>query len=139
MTFDFEPGLCHLTGGIDHRAAVQGLERRVDFAKPLVDVIKRLLRLCILGFQAVVFVAQRFARRTLVVGQVDGRARQLPQPLQMAVGEVHGDLDPLPPPGGDGLGHGLELLADEASRTGSCSQPAPACAAQIRCLVFFSS
>ena len=110
---DEGPGPGHLLGRIGHGTAIEGLQRLFDLTEALVDLVGKLVSLGIFGLEPVVFVAQRFAGRAFLLGQIDRGADEFPQSVIMTIGEGHGDLDPFPALGSDGLGLGLELLADE--------------------------
>ena len=122
---DESAGAADLFGIERNRAIVEGGERRLDLAEPLIDLLGELVGLRIGFLQPVHLGLQGVARGLLLLGERDLLAAKLPQAIGVAVGEVGRDLDPLPALGADRLGSIFELVRRPAGRASatSCSQP----------------
>lgn len=77
-------------------ALIEGGQRRLDLAEPLVHRVGQLVRILILGDETIVLLGERRNRRLLLGGQVDRRAGERAQPGSDAVGQAYRRLDPLP-------------------------------------------
>ena len=108
---------------IGDRAILEGGERRLDLAEPLVDFVRELVGALVFGFELGVFGVQRVDRRLLLGRQFGRRAFEFAQAMGMAVRETRRrDLDPLPALGGDLLRLRLQLLGDQAVEQGQTSR-----------------
>ena len=121
---DEDAGAGDLGRIVDDRPIVEGGERRLDLAEPLVDLVRQFVGVLILRLELGVFGLQRVDRRLLLGREVGRRAVEFAQAVGMAVGKVDGDLDPLPALGGDRLGLGLQLLGDQPVEQRDILQPA---------------
>ena len=121
---DENPGAGYLGGIVDHRSIVEGLQRRLDFAEPVIDLVGELLGLGVFRLQRVELGAQRVAAGLLLLGEGDRLAGKVTQAGRVAVGELDGSVDPLPAFGTDRLGLGGELLDDEPVEQRRILQPA---------------
>ena len=110
---DEDAGARNVGRRVGHRPIDEGDERVLDFAQPLIHLVRQFASLRIVGFERGIFGIERRDGRLLVLRESGGDALEPAQPAIVAVGEIDGDLDPLPAFGGDGLGLGLQLLGDE--------------------------
>ena len=116
-------GDCDVGLIVADRTVLEGLQGLLDFAETLIDRVGQLVGLGIFRFDPVIFLAQRFAGRTLLVGQIDRGAGKLTQAVVVAVGEAHRDLDPLPAFLGDLIGGGFQLLRHHTVEQDGVLQP----------------
>ena len=78
------------------RAVIESVQSLFDLTETLIDCVRQLVSLGIFRFDPVIFLAQRFAGRAFLVGQIDRGAGEFTQVMVVAIGEAHRDLDPLP-------------------------------------------
>ncbi len=64
---DEDAGAGDLGGIVDHRASIEGLQRRLDLAEPLIDLVGELLGLGVFRLQPVILGAQRVVAGLLLV------------------------------------------------------------------------
>ena len=73
---------------IDVRPLVERGQRLLDLAETRIDLVRQLVGVLILRFELRLFGAQRVDGRLLLVGDVGGRAVELPQAVIVAIREA---------------------------------------------------
>ena len=106
------------------RTIVEGFDGRFDLTQSGIDFVRKLIRVLILGNQAVELVLQRIARRLLLRGDVDRNAFDLAETMRDAVGNADGGFDPLPAVARDLVGDRRQLFGDEAIEKTDVLEPA---------------
>ncbi len=91
---DEDTGAGDLGWSIDDRAILEGRERRLDLAEPLVDFVREFIDALVFGFELSVFGVQRADRRLLLGGQIGRHAVEFAQTTDMAVRKLGRNLDP---------------------------------------------
>src|SRR5579883_3634033 len=89
-------GSCDLGGIVGHWPVVESGQLRLDLAQPLVYVVRQFVSVVVFGLESGVFGIQGVDGGQLVSGEVGWHALQLAHSVGGAVGEVDGDVDPLP-------------------------------------------
>ena len=111
--------------GIEYdRTIVEGGERRLDFAKALINLLGKLIGLGVGLLKAVHLGLKGVASGLLLCGERHRLPAKLPQTIGVAIGEVGSDLDPLPAFGADRLGAITELVGYQPVEQADVLQPA---------------
>src|SRR6202022_2320920 len=93
---DKHAGACDLSGIKDDRSFLEGRERCLDLADPLVDPVGQFVSVRVLLLEAVKLGLQGGTARTLLIGEVDGFAVELSQARGVAIRKIGSNRDPLP-------------------------------------------
>jgi hypothetical protein len=72
-------------GFVDHRASIEGLQRRFDLAEVLIDLVGEFLGLGVFRFQPVILDAQGVVAGLLLFGETDCLAGKVTQAGGVAV------------------------------------------------------
>ena len=121
---DEDAGTRDLRRIVDHGPILKLAHRRLDLAQACVDLLRDFLGVSVLLLQLVQLRLESVARFGLLLRQRHLLAAQPAQPIGVAVGEVGGDLDPLPSLGADALRLPLQLCGDQPVEQRRVLQPA---------------
>lgn len=119
---DASPG--DLSRIVNHRPVFERDQCRLDFAETLIDLIGQLVGILIIGFKLGLLGVECVDGGLLLWGEIDRFAVQLAQAIRAAVGELHGDRNPLPAFGCNRLSLGFELFRHETVEQSNVLKPA---------------
>ena len=91
-----DAGACDLVGIILERPFVERRKSRLDFSEALIDLFGEFVGFRMVLLETIILSPQGFGRSDLLVGHRDGLARDLAQPVSVAVGKVECNFHPFP-------------------------------------------